>query len=459
MDPHPGGLLGWKLARFRRTPIISNEAYYQGIRPTHPTDPKLGPYLSIASWNIGEEELFHLKDTIAVFSSADEFRSLVNSGKAPEGSHEYKEVIQQRDRLAHADIIVLQEVTVGNKRSEYKDEARALGEALKMNYAYGAEQFELNPVVLGLEKIYFPDGKTVDQERTNYYKADPALYKGALGNAVLSRYPIKKVQVFPLQYIPFDWYQGEKGQLSFMEKMRETGSKVVFQTGFTREVRAGSQIYFRVDLDVPELPERTLTIINIHLEINCTPKDRETQMAEILSYMKRIKHPVIVMGDFNCAPQDLSPTSTSRVVERTLGDLADIFSNPVKPLFTMIQNFRFDDGGAFDFRGDSGRSINGKDGTLANSNERGIIGFKTTFRVTRPIAMVIGKLRLDWVFVKSYLKDPLGKGPYRFAPHYGETLEELNTNFKIPISDHHPNVVDLPFQEPRMNLKKSDPKA
>jgi hypothetical protein len=146
-------------------------------------------------------------------------------------------------------------------------------------------------------------------------------------------------------------------------------------------------------------------------------------------------------------------------VERTLGDLADIFSNPVKPLFTMIQNFRFDDGGAFDFRGDSGRSINGKDGTLANSNERGIIGFKTTFRVTRPIAMVIGKLRLDWVFVKSYLKDPLGKGPYRFAPHYGETLEELNTNFKIPISDHHPNVVDLPFQEPRMNLKKSDLKS
>jgi endonuclease/exonuclease/phosphatase family metal-dependent hydrolase len=454
-NPHPGGLLGWKLSRFRRTPIISNEAYYQGVRPSYHTNPKLGPYLTLASWNIGEEELFHLKDTIAVFSSFDQFRSLVNSGKAPEGSHEYKEVLQQRERLANADIIVLQEVTIGNKRSEYRDEARALGEALKMNYAYGAEQFELDPVVLGLEKIYYPDGKTVDQARTNDYAADPARYKGALGNAVLSRYPIKKVQVFPLKYVPFDWYEGEKEPLSLMEKMRQTGSKLVFQTEFTREVRAGSQIYFRVDLDVPELPEGTLTIINIHLEINCTPKDRETQTAEILSYMKKIKHPVVMMGDFNCAPQDLSPTSTLRVAERTLGDIADIFSNPVKPLFAMIQNYRFADGGAFDFRGDPERSVNGKDGVLANSNERGIIGFKTTFRVTRPIAMVIGKLRLDWVFVKSYLKDPFEKGPYRFAPYFGETLEELNTNFKTPISDHHPNVVDLPLQEPRMNSEKS----
>jgi len=142
---------------------------------------------------------------------------------------------------------------------------------------------------------------------------------------------------------------GRKSTIEFYGKNETSRQQNFFKTEFTREIRAGSQIYFRVDLDVPELPERTLTIINIHLEINCTPKDRETQTAEILSYMKRIKHPVIVMGDFNCAPQDLSPTSTSRVVERSLDDIATIFSNPVKPLFTMIQNYRFDDGGAFDF--------------------------------------------------------------------------------------------------------------
>jgi hypothetical protein len=125
----------------------------------------------------------------------------------------------------------------------------------------------------------------------------------------------------------------------------------------------------------------------------------------------------------------------------------------------MIQNYRFSDGGAFDFRGDQERSINGKGGALANSNERGFKGFKTTWSVQRPISF-IGKYRLDWVFVKSVLKNPYDKsGPYRLAPHFGETLEELNTSLKVPVSDHHPNVVDIPFLEPRMNLEKSDPKA
>src|SRR5664279_2946356 len=70
-NPHPGGLLGLKLARFRRTPIISNEAYFEGTRPSQHTDPRLGPFLTLASWNSGEEELFHLKDTIKVFSSVE----------------------------------------------------------------------------------------------------------------------------------------------------------------------------------------------------------------------------------------------------------------------------------------------------------------------------------------------------------------------------------------------------
>ena len=119
----------------------------------------------------------------------------------------------------------------------------------------------------------------------------------------------------------------------------------------------------------------------------------------------------------------------------------------------MIQNYRFSDGGAFDFRGDSERSINGKDGALANSNERGFKGFKTTWRVQRPICF-IGKYRLDWVFIKSILKDPYDEaGSYRFAPHFGETLEELNTSLKKPISDHHPNVVDIPLKEPDIRRK------
>ena len=197
-----------------------------------------------------------------------------------------------------------------------------------------------------------------------------------------------------------------------------------------------------------------------------------------------------MVGDFNSAPEDLSPTSTWRVASRaatnpenwaTLGtsailpnaavlnatrltgkltkNLQDptarsipiLSPNPVKPLFQMIEDFRFDDGGTFDFRGDGNRSVNGNDGTLANSNQRDFKGFKTTFSVKRAIAKVIGKHRLDWVFVKSYLTDPKDRrGSYRFAPHFGETLEEMNTSLSPPISDHHPNVVDIPFDEPAL---------
>jgi hypothetical protein len=53
------------------------------------------------------------------------------------------------------------------------------------------------------------------------------------------------------------------------------------------------------------------------------------------------------------------------------------------------------------------------------------------------------------VFVKSNLTDPLDTdGSYQFAPHYGETLTELNNNLYEKISDHDPNVVDIPFLEP-----------
>ncbi len=260
-------------------------------------------------------------------------------------------------------------------------------------------------------------------------------------------------------------------------------------------MKAGGRTFFRVDLAVPGLPEGTLTIINIHLEIKCTPKEREIQTAEILSYIKGIRNPVIMMGDFNAAPEDLSPTSAKRIVVRTLQnpttwlnvavtallpqalvinvsrfasnftknidnplapDIAVIAPNPLHPLFKMIQNYRFNDGGAFDFRGDSERATDGKTGALANSNQRDFKGFKTSWSVKRPIS-IIGKYRLDWAFVKStYLKDPYDKtAAYRMAPHFGETLEELNTDLKVPISDHHPNVVDIPLQEPGIKQIKS----
>ena len=430
-NAHPGGAIEKKLEQFWRTPVVSNEAYYRGAQPHHPEDPRLGKYLRLASWNI--EKSYRAEAAVDLWTSREKFERMIDPAKVSIGSSNYKEILGQREKLANVDIVVLQEMDIGVKRSGYIDAARELAQALDMNYAYGAEYLEVDPVYLGLEKIFYEDA-TVDDEASDYYTVDPARYKGAFGCAVLSRYPIKYVQVFQLQNQPYDWHVGEVPKIGFMERLRRQGAKVVFKNELTREIKAGGRIFFRVDLHVPELPEQTLTIINIHLEIKCLPKGREAQMEEILSYIRSIKHPVIMVGDFNSAPQDLSPTSAWRVVSRTatnpetwvsLGtsavlpqalvvnatrvtskltkNLQDptakhipfVMPNPVKPLFSMIEDFRFDDGGTFDFRGDGHRSVNGNDGTLANANQRDLKGFKTTFSVRRAIAEVLGIDRLD----------------------------------------------------------------
>jgi len=395
-NPHPGGRIEKKLERFWTTPIISNQAYYRGSRPIRPVSPELGPYLRLVSWNI--EKSIRMREAITAFSSHSKFPALIDTGKIEEGSDDYTDILRQRNKLGLADVIVLQEMDIGVKRSGYINAAAELAGALNMNYAYGAEQLEVDPVMLGTEKLYY-EGGGLDQEATDYYTADPSRVKGAFGCAVLSRYPIKSVKVFQLKNQAYDWYAGEKPQTSFLEKARRFGSKVVFANELTREIKVGGRIFFRVDLEVPDLPYRTLTIINIHLEIKCLPQGREKQMREILSYIAGIKNPVIMVGDFNSAPTDLSPTSTTRVLTRTAKDpetwvsaatsvllpnalvinatrltskytknLQDplakdipiLSPNPCKPLFEMIEDFRFLDGKAFDFRGDKKRSVNGK---------------------------------------------------------------------------------------------------
>ncbi len=486
-NPEAKGLLSRKLKKFWTTPIISNEAYYQGARPRPLKDPRLGPYLTVATWNI--EKSFHIEEAIKLFTSKKEFREMVDTADAALESEEFKNLERQRERLRQADILILQEMDMGVKRSGYVDAARELAKALDMNYAYGPEQLEIEPVVLGLEKVLSSDG-SVDEKATEYYTADPKKYKGVFGSAVLSRYPIKKAQVFQLHNQAYDWYAKEKEKTTFLENTRRFGSETVFENEITREIKKGGRIYFRVDLDVPDLPGGTLTVIDIHLEIKCEPIGRQIQMAEILHYVGPISNPVIVAGDFNSASTDLSPTSVTRTVKRTAqnpttwfsaavtylsphalaintsrffsnltknyddptaGSIPVIAPNKIKGLFDATRDFRSKKGYAFDFRGDKERSVNGNDGTLANSNQRDFKGFKTTFSVKRPLTPWIGKFRLDWMFVKSFLRDPEDKeGPYRFAPHFAETLEELNSSLKAPISDHHPNVVDLPFREPKL---------
>lgn len=484
-NPNPGGDLGKKVAKLLNTPIISNEAYFTSARPKKPKDPRLGPFLRVVQWNI--EKSMKIEEAIWAFTDEKSFARLIDTPRFKEGSREYQEALDQRALLEDADVIILQEMDIGMKRSEYRNAVKDLAEALHMNYVYGTEQLEIDPINLGIEK--FVDEKGVeDKELQELFRVDPQKYKGLFGSSILSRYPILEVKFFQLRNQAYDWYSGEQVPLSTLEKARRKGAKSVFLEKLFREVKIGGRVFLQADLYVPQLPEKRLSVINVHLEIKCKPEGREAQIAEILSHIIEIKNPVILAGDFNSAPGDLSPTSVRRELRNavtsptfwfdqavnylnpqglvltgfrfisnitknfqnpTARHIPAIAPNPTKGLFEIIEKFRFYDTFTFDFRGDRSHSVNGQKGLLANSNQRDSLGYKMTFTTERTIARVVGKYRLDWVFVKSYLWDPKDElGPYRFSPHFGRTLEEMNDRLKERISDHHPNVVDLPFEEP-----------
>ncbi len=484
-NPIPSDELAGKLNSLWVTPVISNEAYYQGLRAPARTHRRLGQFIRVVSWNV--EKSLQIPAAITAFTDAGEYWKKIDWKKAMPGSRRFRRAVRQRDLLPEADIVVLQEMDVGVKRSDYRNAPREMAEALGMNYAYGISYLEIDPAYLGTEEMYFKEGG-IDEDAMDYYRADPARYRGLFGSAVLSRYPIKRVIVFPLKSQGYDWYEGEKKQTTFLEEARRFGAKAVFKTRMHREIKLGNRIFMRVDLDVPGLPQDTLTVINVHLEIKCVPKKREEQAREILSYIREIENPVVMIGDFNSAPDDLTPTSVRREVVRAVKDPTNWLSgavtvllpyafvinmghrainitknfqdpvalhvpiiapNKVRGMFRAIEKFRFNDGTAFDFRGDKVRSYNRKKGLLANSNQRDFKSFKTTFQVRRPLTHLIGKYRLDWAFVKGLQKNPRNrKESYRLAPHFGAVLEEMNTAVTPHMSDHHPITVDIPFDEP-----------
>lgn len=478
-NPKPGGKLEAKVHRLLNRPVISNEAWYQGKRPQRLSNPALGEFLRVATWNV--EKSLRMKEVTAALTTREAFEKLLSLKATPPGSPAYAELMRERDRLASADVILLQEMDVGISRSGYRDAARELALALGMNYAYGAQQLEIDPVLLGMESI--PDGRGGSVR----HEPDRHRYKGVFGVAILSRYPIKDARSFQLKAQPYDWHAGEMARTDLAEGARRLATEIVFENQIVREMKVGGRGFFSVDLEVPGLPGHTLTVVNNHLEIKARPRDREAQMAEILSYIKDVPHTVIMAGDHNSAHADLSPTSITRIFSRTttnpqtwLGISMDLlmaapaavnsgrvllntaknFHSPLAPhvpvllpnktrgLFSLVENFRFEDGGQFDFRGDRDRSINRSSAKLANSNEKAVKGQTPTFRVQRPIGP-IGRSRLDWMFVKAPPVSLQEKhGSYRLSPHFGETLTGMIEGLPVRLSDHSPCVVDIPVQEP-----------
>jgi endonuclease/exonuclease/phosphatase family metal-dependent hydrolase len=490
--PSPG--LAEKLEHLVTTPFLSNEAYFNGAKPKRPSSPDLGPYLRAICWNI--ERGIHFDPIRIALSEPEKFDQVLAERKDPKAKpltpDQLKIVKQQLDLLQPADLLILNEVDYGVTRTDYRDVARDLAKTLSMNYAYGVEFLELDPLNLGLEKVELDD-KEAQADIQKSFDADKSRYIGMHGTAVLSRYPIRKATLRPLP-VCYDWYAGEKKAISTLESGRRKGANLAFMERIAREIRRGGRTVLFVELAVPESPTGAVTVVAPHLENKCKPGCRAKQAEQILEWIHGEHNPVILGGDLNTTGTDNAPVSVSKVLADRVKDYdkwaidaikwstgaptillvpVNMMRNKNDPtgfdvplvsrkkeakLFDESVKFRFDDGHVFDFRGESTRSAEGRGGTLSDSNQRSGKGFRHTFALAKTYGGLFGEYKLDWFFVKGLATDsrkPGGK--YQFAPHFAWTLSELNNAPEESLSDHFPITVDLPLTEPPTRSASPNP--
>jgi len=484
--------LAEKLRLLTTTPFINNEAYLNGARPRGLDVAGLGPCLRVAFWNIERGlkldyiKLF-LTDKDAFMRRVEEERRKAKENDKRLRNVQLERVKQEIETLGAADIWVLNELDWGVKRTEYREVVRELGKALDMNWAYGVEFLEIDPKQLGTEP--FDDGES-DAERqqlVDEFKVDKDRLRALHGNAVLSRYPIRSARLVPFT-IGYDWFSESK--IHTLEKAKRQVAKLVGED-LMREVRRGQRTTLYVDLDVPNAPGGVITIAATHLENRTKPKIRRKQLEELLKHVHELRNPVVVAGDMNTTGSNSTPTSIVYAMYKQFGDLdfwatngiqwttgvglaytgAKVFRklagiqyrvdpssinipgispNLERGFFKTLEKYRFADGTSFDFRGVPTRTIDDRSKTLADSNQRQSRGFTPTF-ITELIwgKVRVARFKLDWIFVKADMKDPKDPhGSYLLAPHFGRTLVNLGNCLPVPISDHSPMTVDLPFKEP-----------
>src|SRR5687767_11055191 len=171
----PSEELRIKVQKLLTTPFVNNEQSASGALSIKPKSAAIGRSLRIAQWNI--ERGIEYDALESALTDPEKLISLLDHAKYPPGSKKRSTVLEQAALLRQADIIVLNEVDWGMKRTGYRNVTADLASALKMNYAFGTEFIEVDPIALGTEE--FQGVKDLDREAlTEQITIDPARYKG-----------------------------------------------------------------------------------------------------------------------------------------------------------------------------------------------------------------------------------------------------------------------------------------
>lgn len=505
-DPPPP--LRDKLNNLLTTPFVRNNASDSGRTPLKPSSAERASFLRAVQWNIERGLEF---DAIQfAFSDPRQFNALMEDKGSTATESERASIQEQIGHLKQADLLVLNEVDWGMNRTLFRNVAAELADRLGMNYAYGVEFVEVDPITMGIDQQVivreveeaYADPHESRSEMIEHVKQvmkpDPVRYRGLHGTAILSRYRLENVQLIPFAVQGHDWYADEK-KVSIATKAEGKVSAAVFKEQLIRQVRRGGRMMLLADIADPDFPSGKVTVVATHLEDVTTPAKRQKQLEEILNRVADIDHPVILAGDMNTSTHTGVPISVTRALKQRFGNgkwwaeegttealryatpMGWIYNvslgligftrkvndptrksiplmgeNPEAKFFSMLEKFQFTDGNTFDFRGDKEHSYNGRTGKLANSNERGEKGFVATDELGKTYGP-IGRYKLDWIFIRPAEL----KGPNRiseesgFAPYYGRTLKELNHSIPERISDHNPITVDLPLGETRLTNRRN----
>ena len=163
--------------------------------------------------------------------------------------------------FAGADLLLLSEVDVGLGRSGNRNVARELAEALGMSYAFGVSYLAL----------------------TDDFGDDAGGLENTLalsGAAILSRYPIRRVENVDLPELRDKFHSSEK--------------------------RLGKKRALLAEIALPDGP---LAVAACHLDSNASPAQRARQLGAVLDSVDRSGVArALVGGDFNTSTYDISST-------------------------------------------------------------------------------------------------------------------------------------------------------
>jgi endonuclease/exonuclease/phosphatase family metal-dependent hydrolase len=163
--------------------------------------------------------------------------------------------------FATADLVFLSEVDVGLGRSRNRNVARELAESLGMSYAFGVSY-------LALTDDFGDDAGGVENTLA------------LSGGAILSRYPIGRVENIDLPELRDKFHSSEK--------------------------RLGKKRALLAEIALPDGP---LAVAACHLDSNASPAQRARQLGAVLDSVDRSGVPrALIGGDFNTSTYDISST-------------------------------------------------------------------------------------------------------------------------------------------------------